>query len=82
MSHEETWNPLDASVLDDQRTAYDRMREQCPVAHSKLMSWSLFRHHDLVAVLDDPATFVKRLNELMLTLAGEGPSKLWVPGKA
>jgi molecular chaperone HtpG len=31
--------------------------------------------------LDDPATFVKRLNELMLTLAGEGPSRIWVPGK-
>ena len=29
--------------------------------------------------LDDPASFVKRLNELMLTLAGEGPSKIWVP---
>jgi molecular chaperone HtpG len=29
--------------------------------------------------LDDPAGFVKRLNELMLTLAGEGPSKIWVP---
>jgi molecular chaperone HtpG len=31
--------------------------------------------------LDDPASFVKRLNELMLTLAGAGPSKLWVPGQ-
>jgi len=30
--------------------------------------------------LEDPATFVKRLNELMLTLAGEGPSKIWMPG--
>jgi molecular chaperone HtpG len=30
--------------------------------------------------LDDPASFVKRLNELMLTLAGEGPSKIWMPG--
>jgi molecular chaperone HtpG len=29
--------------------------------------------------LDDPAGFVKRLNELMLTLAGEGPSRIWVP---
>ena len=29
--------------------------------------------------LDDPAAFVKRLNELLLTLAGEGPSRLWVP---
>jgi molecular chaperone HtpG len=30
--------------------------------------------------LDDPATFVKRLNELMLTFAGAGPSRIWVPG--
>jgi molecular chaperone HtpG len=29
--------------------------------------------------LEDPAGFVKRLNELMLTLAGEGPSKIWTP---
>ena len=29
--------------------------------------------------LDDPATFVRRLNELMLTLAGEGPSRIWTP---
>ena len=30
--------------------------------------------------LDDPAAFVKRLNELMLTLAGAGPSRIWIPG--
>jgi molecular chaperone HtpG len=29
--------------------------------------------------LDDPAGFVKRLNGLMLTLAGEAPSRIWVP---
>jgi molecular chaperone HtpG len=29
--------------------------------------------------LGDPATFVKRLNELMLTLAGSGPSRIWTP---
>ena len=29
--------------------------------------------------LDDPASFVKRLNELMLMLAGEGQSKIWMP---
>jgi molecular chaperone HtpG len=29
--------------------------------------------------LDDPAGFVKRLNGLMLTIAGEGPSKIWLP---
>ena len=30
--------------------------------------------------LDDPADFVKRLNELMLTLTGSGPSRIWTPG--
>ena len=30
--------------------------------------------------LDDPATFVKRLNELMLALSGGPVSKLWTPG--
>jgi molecular chaperone HtpG len=30
--------------------------------------------------LEDPATFVKKLNELMLTLAGDAPSKIWMPG--
>jgi molecular chaperone HtpG len=30
--------------------------------------------------LEDPASFVKRLNELLLTLAGEGPSRIWTPG--
>jgi len=29
--------------------------------------------------LDDPASFVKRLNALMLTLAGQGPSNIWLP---
>jgi len=29
--------------------------------------------------LDDPAGFVKRLNTLMLTLAGAEPSKIWLP---
>jgi molecular chaperone HtpG len=30
--------------------------------------------------LDDPAAFVKRLNDVMLTLAGAGPSRIWTPG--
>ena len=30
--------------------------------------------------LDDPAGFVKRLNSLMLTLAGEPTSRIWTPG--
>jgi molecular chaperone HtpG len=31
--------------------------------------------------LDDPAGFVKRLNNLMLELAGSAPSRIWMPGR-
>lgn len=51
------WNPLDASVLKDQRQAYDDMRERCPVAHSEFLGWSLFRHEDVAGVLADPETY-------------------------
>src|SRR5699024_7864952 len=36
---------------------YDAMRERCPVAHSETMGWSLFRHADVLGVIDDPETF-------------------------
>lgn len=51
------WDPLDPSVLADQRTAYDAMRERCPVAHSQFMGWSLFAWDDVDRVLADPETF-------------------------
>ena len=51
------WDPRDPAVLADQRAAYDDLRERCPVASSDLLGWSLFRHADVVRVLDDPATF-------------------------
>jgi molecular chaperone HtpG len=50
---------------------------------SRFADWSriLFDQATLAegGQLDDPATFVKRLNELMLTLAGSGPSRIWIP---
>lgn len=51
------WNPRDASILEDQRRAYDEMRERCPVAHSEFLGWSLFRHEDIATVLADPKTY-------------------------
>ena len=51
------WNPRDASILEDQRRAYDEMRERCPVAHSEFMGWSLFRHEDIATILADPETY-------------------------
>jgi cytochrome P450 len=51
------WNPLDSSVLKDQRQAYDEMRQRCPAAYSDFMGWSLFRHADIATVLADPETY-------------------------
>lgn len=51
------WDPKADAVRRDQRTAFDAMRERCPVAHSDLLGWSLFRHQDVVQALNDPATF-------------------------
>ena len=52
----DVWDPRDPSVLEDQRRAYDEMRERCPVAHSEFMGWALFRHADVGSVVDDPTT--------------------------
>ncbi len=54
---QQDWDPKSAAVLCDQRKAYDEMRERCPVAYSDFLGWSLFRHEDIVRVLNDPGTF-------------------------
>ncbi len=51
------WDPRAASIQEDQRRAYDDMRERCPVARSEFMGWSLFRHQDVIDVLVDPRTY-------------------------
>jgi len=51
------WNPRDTHVLENQLASYDQMRQKCPVAHSDYLHWSLFRHEDVVRVLEDHQTF-------------------------
>ncbi len=51
------WNPRSQDVLSDQIAAYDAMRKRCPVAHSDYLWWSLFRHDDVMRVLQDHETF-------------------------
>lgn len=51
------WDPRSETVLQDQLAAYDDMRRRCPVAHSHYLQWSLFRHEDIMRVLNDPETF-------------------------
>lgn len=54
---EQDWDPRSEAVMRDQRAAYDAMRERCPVAFSDYLQWSVFRHEDVMRVLNDPATF-------------------------
>lgn len=51
------WDPRSEDVLADHLRACDAMRERCPVAHSEFLGWSLFKHADVMRVLEDPATF-------------------------
>lgn len=51
------WDPRSLAVLGDQIAAYDRMRGRCPVAHSDYLHWSVFRHADVLRVLEDHDTF-------------------------
>lgn len=51
------WDPHAPNVVRDQRAAYDRMRDRCPVAHGVDGGWTVFRHADVVQALHDHATF-------------------------
>lgn len=55
--HQPDWDPTSDAVLHDQRAAYDEMRERCPAAYSDFLGWSLFRHQDVLRVLNDTGTF-------------------------
>jgi len=61
----------------------DRLKDESD--SSRFSDWShiLFDQATLAegGQLDDPATFVKRLNELMLALAGGPVSRIWTPGQ-
>ncbi len=51
------WNPRAVDVLERQIESYDTMRRRCPVAWSDYQHWSLFRHQDVMAVLEDHEIF-------------------------
>ena len=59
-----------------------RLRDETDEARFKDWSHILFDQAMLAegGQLGDPAGFVKRLNELMLALAGTPKSRIWTPG--
>lgn len=67
------WDPRSEKVSRDQRAAYDKMRERCPVAYSELMQWSLFRHEDISRVINDHETFSNAVSEHLSVPNGMDP---------
>lgn len=70
---QQDWDPRSGAVLRDQLAAYDEMRERCPVAYSDFLGWSLFRHEDIVRVLDDPDTFSNAVSRHLSVPNGMDP---------
>lgn len=67
------WDPRAPRVLTDQIAAYDELRATCPVAHSEYLGWSVLRHDDVVAVLEDHETFSNIVSERLTVPNGMDP---------
>ncbi len=67
------WDPRSEQVLADQIKAYDEMRNHCPVAHSDYLGWSIFRHEDVIRVLDDHETFSSVVSSHLSVPSGMDP---------
>ncbi|MGP1628792.1 MAG: cytochrome P450 [Giesbergeria sp.] len=70
---EPDWDPRAAEVQRDPQAATDALREHCPVAHSNLLHWSLFRHADVLRVLHDAATFSSVVSQHVAVPNGMDP---------
>lgn len=56
------WNPEQDALTQDQRAAYDKQRERCPVSFSDYFQWSLFRHADVSLALTDHQRFSNKVS--------------------
>lgn len=69
------WDPRAESVLQNQRQAYDKMRQSCPVARSSDGQWTLFRHADVMRVLEDHQSFSSQVSQHISVPNGMEPAK-------
>src|SRR5690606_35222979 len=71
--HVNEWDPRDPLVLQDQITAYDAMRQKCPVAHSEYLHWSVFSHAEAMRVLNRHEAFSNKVSERVSVPNGMDP---------
>lgn len=67
------WNPRADEVLKNQIRTFDTLREKCPVAWSHYQHWTLFRHDDVMQVLEDHQTFSSAVSSHLSVPNGMDP---------
>jgi len=67
------WETASHLAVVNPLAAYDRMREQCPVARNANGGWTLFRHDDIECVLRDPEIFSNRVSNHLSVPNGLDP---------
>lgn len=70
---DQDWDPTLLGEPLDQTSFYDATRRRCPVAFSELFGWSVFRHQDVMQVLNDPASFSSRVSQHVAVPNGTDP---------
>ena len=71
--HALDWDPRDEQIQQNQIAAYDAMRQQCPVAYSEFLHWSVFSHSEVVRILNDHQTFSNQVSSRISAPNGMDP---------
>lgn len=67
------WDPKSELASRDQVSVYDEMRQHCPVAHSDMLGWSIFRHADVKRILNDHESFSNVVSQHLTVPDGMDP---------
>ncbi len=51
------WDPFSPDASSNQIQRYDEVRRRFAIARSEALGWSVFRHEDVMRVLNDPGAF-------------------------
>jgi len=70
---EPDWDLLSDEMSREPLAVFDDRRERCPVAYSERLLWTLFRHEDVVRVLNDYDTFSNAVSSHLAVPSGMDP---------
>lgn len=62
-----------ASISAEPIKAYDKLRQGCPVMHDRQLNWALFKHADVLSILEDHDTFSSKVSKHVSVPNGMDP---------